>query len=224
MATYSAIRTQLLAMLRDPDAARWSSNDELYFLISNAERWLARRLGSYSRGGRFKYRESITVSANTETYAVSGLTKSFVAVRYIDWLSNANVQQPMEIIQEGDENLYRQPTIQAGGGLVPSYFLRDGNLHILPTSPSSQTYYVTYQWIPAVKTSGTDTTETPAEYDDMLLARAAFDAMGREGESEKTFKEKYAVRLDEIEGYEFSRQDRGVGETVKDTTSRYLFG
>lgn len=223
MATYSALRTKLLQMLRDPDAQKWSSSDEIYFLLSNAERWLARRIGGYSKSGRFKYADTVALPANTETYALSSLTKEFVAVRYIDILTNAAVRQPVDPIAEGDENLYRANSM-LGWDLVPGYFIRNDALVFLPTSGAARTLYVSYQWIPAVKTSGSDTTETPTEYDDMLLARAAFDAMSREGESDSKLEEKYAARLDEIERYEYSRLDRGGSETVKNLSGRVLFG
>lgn len=224
---YSTLKTRVLAQLRDTGQQKWTDNTELFQLISNAEQWLAQFLGNIRGSGRFTVQETISLSASTEASNISSLTsaatKVFVAVRYMDMLTTSNTRQPMPVIPEGDENIWRE-SVLAGGAVVPGYFIRNDQFIFLPTSSSARTIYCTYQWIPIVKTSSGDTAETPTQYDDMLVNRAVFDAQAREGESERKFEEKYAVRLSEIEDMECSRLDRGATQTVKNVTSRMLFG
>lgn len=225
--SYSSLKTSLLRRIRDPNQQKWTSNDEIYELISQAERWLARFLGNIRGSGRFTIQETISLSANTEASNISALTsaatKAFVAVRYMDILSDGSTRQPMQRIPEGDENLWRNSAVMSGHA-IPGYFIRNDQFIFLPTSGEARTIYCTYQWVPIAKTTSGDTAETPAEYDDLLLARVQFNALAREGEAEKKFEEEYAARLAEIEDYENSRTERGVTESVKNVSGRLLFG
>ncbi len=226
--TYSAMKSRLLTKLRDPNQQEWTDDTELYGLISNAEQWLATYLGSLRGSGRFVVQEAITLAANTSTVAISSLsaaaTKVFLGVRYMDMLTEGGYRAPMLPIPDGDEAQYRAPTQAPVGGMwAPGYFIRDDSFIFLPVASQARTIYLTYQWIPIVKTSGSDTLETPTQYDDMILLRAAFDALGAEGENETTFEQKYATRLADIEDAEVNRLGRGITETVKTVTSRVLF-
>jgi len=226
---YSTLRTRLLKQLRDPNGVEWSDDTELYQLISNAEQWMANWLGDLRGSGRFVVQDTITLAASTSTFAFSALTdaatKVFAGVRYMEMLSASNVRVPLYAIAEGDENLYRSPsTITVDAWVPPSFLIRDDSFVFLPVSSQARTIYVTYQWIPIVKTSSSDTAATPTQYDDLLVHRAAFDALGRGGEREETFDEKFAARIADVETFEVSRLNRGTTETVKNVTSRTLFG
>ncbi len=227
--SYSTLKSRLLNKLRDPNQQEWTDNDELYRYISNAEQWMAAWLGSLKGSGRFVVQDTITLSANTSTFNLSSLTsaasKTFAGVRYMEMLTAMNVRVPLSPIPEGDENLYRSPTtITVDAWVPPSYLLRNDAFEFLPISSAARTIYVTYQWLPLVKTTSGDTAETPTQYDDLLILRAAHDALGAEGEREKSFEDKYAMRISDIEDFEVTRLGRGTTETVKNVSTRVLFG
>ncbi|MFQ5471738.1 MAG: hypothetical protein ACE5FA_02470, partial [Dehalococcoidia bacterium] len=78
-------------------------------------------------------------------------------------------------------------------------------------------------WIPSAKGTG-GTAETPSQYDDIVILRAVYDALGVVGESEDTFEDKYKLRLAEIEDFETDRVAKGSSLRVQNVTKRRLFG
>lgn len=214
--------------LRESTADEWT-DAQLARYISRAEQWFARFLSSLRNSGRFLYEEQFTLAASTETYDTSGLTKGdgsaglFTGIRRIDMLVGQNVWQPCLPIREGEEHFFRYPTTQpAQPWAVPGYYLRDALIVFLPTVSAARTLRINYSWVPVTKTTA-GTAETPAEYDDILIKRAVYDALGTTGESETTFVEKYAMRLAEVESWECDRVNTGTSTTIKNVTSRNLF-
>lgn len=225
---YTTLNTRLLRRLRDASAVTWDSSDEVYDALSRSERWLARFLANIRGSGRFVTTEALTVTASATSTAISSLgsaaTKEFTSVRQIEKVGTNSRRIPVEQIPEGDEHLWRgSTTTTIDADQAPGYYIQDASFYWLPVSTGAQTMYVTYNWIPVAKTSS-GTAETPADYDDVLLLRAAYDLLGAEGEREQTFEAKYAARLSEIEEYECSRHDRGLSKRVKNVSTRVLFG
>lgn len=226
--SYSNLVTYLRDDIRESSADEWT-DAQLARYLSRAEQWFARWLSALRNSGRFLYEEQFTLSASTETYDTTGLTKAdgtaghLTAIRRIDKLVANNVWQPCQMIREGQEHFYRYPsTVPAQPWAVPGYYLRDSDLVFLPTISESQTLRINYSWIPVAKGTG-GTAETPVEYDDILLKRAGYDALGTTGESEMTFVEKYATRLAEIESWECDRASAGVSTTIKKVTTWGMF-
>jgi len=221
---YTSLESLLRLELRESSANAWTA-DQLATYLSRSEQWLAQMLSQLRGSGRFLYSDQVTLAASAETLDMtSAFTKTNVtAIRTIDVLDSGNVWVPCYPIAEGDENLYRTsnalPMSQGGSRM---FYLEDTDIHILPVSTSSATLRVRYAWAPVVKGIG-GTSETPSQYDDILVHRAAFDALAVLGQTEMSFEKKYATRLSEIEDFEVNRVNKGTSETIKNVTSRFLF-
>jgi hypothetical protein len=220
---YTTLITKLRRRLRDSAAEEWETA-ELADYISDAERWLAQRLGGMRKSGRFIAQETLTLAADTEAYDTTTLAQqSFIGVQTIEKKMPGGRYAPVYQLNEGDQNLGRWgSTLAASEDYVPRYWLQAGSIHFLPKLKDVQTFIIRHTWLPVRKTSG-GTAETPEQYDDILILRAAFDSLGVTGNAETTFEQKYAARLSEIEDFEINRENKGTSETVQVKNSRLLF-
>ncbi len=215
---YSTILADLRTEIGEDTAIEWT-DAQLYRYVSRAEQWLSRFLAELPGSGRFRYQESLTLTGASSTIAFSALAKTLAKVYYIDMLSTAGTYAPLREIPESHEAMWEEAT-NVGPSVTPGYILRNDTFVFKPVSSSDRTMRFTYSWTPAAKSSGGSTLETPAEYDDIVVARARYDALAAEGESDDAFDAKYANRLGEIESWEVARGTRGHVETVRRTRSR----
>ena len=206
MTTYASAETLVRYRLDETTARKWSSAQIVNYL-SNAERHLAGTLSRIPKTRRFRViHESGTNAANTETFDLTGLAKTF------DWLICVsivvgNVEVPLWNYEDGDAPWLRN--LGLGGGLPVSRIdLQDTNLVLLPKYGQARTLYFDYGWIPLAKTSTSDTLETPAVYDDAVVLRATIDALADAGIRNEALEQKYVLRVGEIEDLERSR--RGI--------------
>ncbi len=224
MSTYSDLLGMLRDRLDEGTANEWTDAD-LYGYLSMAERWLAGFLGGIRGSGRFRYTENQTLPASTETIALSGLTKAFDRLVSIEMQVSGGGWVPLEPMVDGEDHLYRSPTnVTVSGDVVPYYRLQDDSFVFLPVASSARTLKYQYLWVPAAKTSGASTVETPVKYDDLLVLRAAHFALADAGEKDTSFDEEYASRIAEVEDYECNRSSWGRGERIKFIASRGMFG
>lgn len=203
MSTIATIVTRARTRLEEADARKWSDADQLIPYASEAHQWLARVLNRIPKAKRFRYRETFTWTASSETYAVSGLTKQF------DWLVSLAVQVsslwvPVCQFEDDDENILSNLSL-GGGFQVPRVTLQDGTLYREPIFRSDQTFRIRYGYTPAVTSSSATTIETPPEYDLDLVNRLVHFALADAGMKNTAFEEEYAARLGEIEELERSR-------------------
>lgn len=228
--SYSTLIADVRLHLRETTADEWT-DAQIATYLSRSERWLARWLSGLRNSGRFVQSDSMTLAASTETLAMettgtppSAFTYIVDNIRYIDMQVSGGGWAACYPLREGDENAVRGPNVPISTDLsVPTYFIRGTNLHFLPISGGARTLRITYGWIPAAKTSAS-TAETPTQYDDILVLRAVYDALGVVGENEGTFDAKYATRLAEIEDFETDRVAKGPSLRVQNVTKRRLFG
>ena len=224
----SAIETKVRRSLGEASAVEWTSA-QLVDYISNAEQWLAAWLGRLNGSGRFVQEENVTLSASSETVALSSLpstaTKTLVSIDYIHFQTTAGIWVPCGELLIGDEARLRgSSTYTVSGDVAPVYQLRKPNILFLPISTAARTLKVRYRWIPIAKTSTSDSLETPGQYDDMIVARTLFYALGDEGEEDSSFENRYASRMADIEMFEVGAQHGGGrGERITNRTSRYFF-
>lgn len=226
---YSAIRTRVLRALRDPNAVTWDNDSEIYFEVSNAERKVARLLGDLRGSGMFAVTDTISLSANATSTNISALssaaTKEFVGVRFMEKLSTDNKRIPVERIPEGDEHIWRgSTTTVTSSDRAPGYTIRADAFLWLPVINAAQTIYCTYQWVPVVKTTGSDTLDTQTGVDDFIVKTAADELLAAEGERERQFEEFLVERWARIEDEYCDRTNRGLTDTVKNVSTRVLFG
>ena len=225
---YSAVLSLVRTSLGEASAVEWT-DAQLITYISNAEQWMASWLGRLPGNGRFIQEEDITLAADAETVALSSLpsnaTKTLISIDYIHFQNTANNWTPCDEIQVGDEARLRGGSaFTVSGDVAPAYQLRRPNLFFLPISTAARTLKVRYQWLPIAKTTDSDSLETPSQYDDMIVARVLFYALGDEGEEDSSFEKRYAGRLADIEMFEANAQrGSGRGESVANYDSRYYF-
>ena len=203
MSTIQTIVTAMRVKLQEATASQWSDANQLIPYASQAERWLARMLSQIPGSRRFNKRETFTLAANTEAFDLTTLSKRFASIMEVAVLVG-QVYVPMERFNDEDEEGLRNYSL-GGGYLRSKYTLMDDSLVFLPTYQAARTMAIRYRWIPTIKSSSSDTIETPAEYDQDLVNRALHDASGDIGQQNQSFEEKYAIRLAEIEDLERSR-------------------
>lgn len=201
--------TQMVTMVRyrldEATARKWSDNGQIIPYVSQAERRVAGIISRIPKSRRFRVtHESITLAANATTFDLTTLAKAF------DWLISvsvvvANVEIQCWTFEEGEQANLRNLIL--GGGLPVSRIdLQDENLVVLPSYGSARTFYVSYGWIPALKTSGN--LETPVKYDDLVRDWAAWYANADAGIVNDEQQKQLMVRESEIEDLERSR--RGI--------------
>lgn len=220
--SYSNLVTYVRDDLREASANTWT-DAQLARYLSRAERWLAGYLSQIKGSGRFITRgESFTIAASTETFDTTTLANTPTGILEM-MMQFSGEWYPIYEMAQGDENLLRSTQLQSFSNLTPPQFwIEDTTLHFLPLSTSARTCKISYQWLPAVKGTG-GTAETPDRYDDVLLLRAAYDAMRTQGQDDEAFEKKYAGRLAEIEDFEFGRQSKGTSRVIQNVSARVLF-
>lgn len=227
MTTVNGILTPLRIRLDEISAHEWANADQLITYISNAERWLAGLLSDLPGCGLFRVRDVQTVSANATTLAITSLTSTATKVFYkarnvsmlLDGLNWTNLHQ----LDEDDENNARNIALSGGGVIVPRWRLFGTDFQFLPARSTATSCAVSYQWIPIVKTSTSDTIETPAMEDDLLVLRAAFSAMADRRESNEALNNELAQRLQDAVARYQGRQYGSRGERVRARTTRLLY-
>jgi len=214
--TIGDIVTQMRVRLGESTPNEWT-DAQLQTYARNAEQWMANFLGKMPFSGRFKYRESFVIPADTTDVALSSLTKRFAGLRNIFMLlPGGYLSDSLTEIDELQENRWTGSTLFTWGGLVvPGYMIRDTNLRFLPKASGTRTIYIVYRWLPALaKASGTNL-DTPEDYNDDIVARALHFALADVGEKNTSFEEEYSARLGEIEMIEIARSHESGGERVQ---------
>lgn len=203
MSTIQSVIDRMRVRLEEDTARKWSDSTQLIPYASEAERWLARTLSHMPKSKRFRYRQSITWTASSETFDLTTLTKRF------DWLINlgvlvGSVYQKVYQFEDDDEDALWNLSL-GGGAMIPRVTIADDTLVREPSFGTAQTFRIRYGYIPAIKTSASDTLETPDEYLLDVVNRAMHFANADAGISNKAIDEEYAVRLGEIEDLERAR-------------------
>ena len=203
MSTIQTIVDRMRVRLEEATARKWSDADQLIPYASEAERFVARDLSHMPKSKRFRYRESVTWTASSETFDLTTLTKRF------DWLislavSVSNLWYPINQFEDEDEQPLSNLSL-GGGFVVPRISIADDTLIREPTFGSAQTFRIRYGWIPAIKSSAATTLDVPDEYLQLVVTRAMHFANADAGIANKAIDEEYAVLLGEVEDLERSR-------------------
>lgn len=213
--TLTTAMTDLRTRLGEASAAEWADATLLSY-IRQAEFWLAAAIARHPNSGRFRYEDQKTLAVSATSIPISGLTKTFSAIRWISLLlPNGYWSDPIPLIDEMDSPAARlSPQVQQGGLVASGYLIRDPNIIIYPSSSSERTFLINYRYQPAPNKAGSADLETPDEYLPMLLTRASHFALADAGQSNTSFDEEAAALLDEINYYESQRSQEGAGESV----------
>lgn len=221
MSTVATVLAKLRIRLDETSANEWT-DAQLISYIADAEQWLAAKLGMLVGSGRFRYRDTIALSASTETYALTSLTKRFAEVIEVQMLWQS-VYIDLPRLHDGDDALARSLSTYVPGNVVPHYCLFAETIKFLPVSSEARTIYLNYRYLPSIKTASGDTLETPQDWDHLLVLRAAHFANADAGQVNTSFDEEYASLIAELEERE---QGRGFGsrqETIRPVAARSLF-
>ena len=222
MSTVSTVLATLRIQLDESSANEWT-DAELIADIANAEQELANRMGLLFGSGRFRYRESITLAASTEAYALSSLTKRFAEMIDIMLVWNGEYID-LEKLNDGEDATVRGVVNSVPGGLIiPKFALFNETIKFLPLSGSARTIWVIYRWLPTFKTSNGESLETPQQWDPWLVLRAYRFANTRAGQSNAATDEEYQLLNAEMERTEQGRSFGSRAETVRAQTSNSLF-
>jgi hypothetical protein len=219
--TLGTARTELRTRLGESSANEWSDATLLSY-ISRAEVWLANLIGRIPNSGRLKYQETKTLSANATTIAYSTLTKRFAGISaiYMVLPGDGLWTPPLTRIDPGQSWAFRGPTLSTVAGLaVPGYYLQDENFVFYPPSTQARDMVINYRYLPASGKSSSGDLETPDDYIDALITRAAHFALADAGETNASFENEYASLVGEIEEYEIMRSSEGMGESIKRQSS-----
>lgn len=220
--TISTVLADMRVRLDEPTADKWT-DDQLIYYIAEAEQWLANYLRTLVGSGRFRYRESFSLPADTETYALSSLTKRFIEVisLQINWQNEYIDLLPL---RDGDDGIVRGVINSVPGGIVvPRYTIWAETFKFLPLSSSARTIFALYEWLPSIKSTSGQTLETPADYDPYLITRAAHFALADAGVVNKPFEDEHSDLIAHIERMEQGRVFGASTETVRPRASRSLF-
>ncbi len=221
MSTIADAITRARVRLNETTARKWADSGQLLVYAADAERWLGNFLGKINGSNRFRYRDTWTQSASTETYALTSLTKPFVEVIEIA-VSIGGRWTKLTPMSDGDDSVLRNIGL-GGGSLVPMYTLRAETLVFMPTPATAQSMAILYRYQPTVKTSTGDTLETPDDYLTDLVNRMCHFALADAGVANGKFEEEYAARLAEIEEKEAQRVWGSHTERIRNKASRSLF-
>lgn len=221
MSTVSTVLSKLRTRLDETSANEWT-DAQLISYIADAEQWLAARLGMLPGSGRFRYRDTISLGASTETYALASLTKRFAEVIEMQMLWQS-VYIDVPYLHDGDDAAARSMSTYVPGRVVPHYKLYGETLQFLPVSSEARTLYLTYRYLPSFKTSSGESLETPQDWDHLLVLRAAHFANSDAGQVNTAFDEEYAALVAEMEDREAGRAYGSSKETVRPVASRSLF-
>lgn len=219
MSTVADAELRLRVRIDETTARKWSSAQLVYY-ISDAQQYWTDRLGKIKGSGRFRYRDTWTQSASTETKALSALTKTFAEVIEIA-MTVGNLWVPLQILRDGDDSLCRNVGL-GNGNVVPAYTIRGEEIVLLPTSTATRAMAIVYRWKSAPTTSTATTLDLPDEFLTDLVSRAAHFALADAGLKNAPFEEEYAARIAEIEDGE-RRIWGSQSEVIRPKRSRGLF-
>jgi len=225
VSTVSSVVTKLRTRLGEASEHEFDDGDQLVPYVALAEQWLAQFLGRLRGSGYFRHRQTFSLSASTETYALSSLAKTFAELVELTMQADGGYWNPVPVLRDGDEFLVRNQSIGAPSGLVlPAARLLHESIQFLPTSTSARTFGIVFRYLPSLKTSGSESLETPAALDYVLVLRAQHFALADEGATNTSFDEEYAGTLAEIEDQYAGRQFGASTETIRRKASVGLFG
>lgn len=229
MSTRLTIETALRVRLNETSANEWSAT-QLRDYINRAYDWLAGWLASIGGSGRFvAVQTTLAIPASTELVATSGLSAGYTRVRAIEQMAFlapwANRWVPMDPWTERDR--WNLLNCELGGdpqSMIPRYRLLGANISFLPKRSVAGTVSILYTYLPTALAADADVLETPPEYDDILILRAAHYAGSDAGEVNTGFEAEYATRLGDIEGLESNRQQQRAGEFPIRQQTQGMFG
>ena len=221
MSTVATVLSNLRIRLDETSANEWT-DAQLITYISDAEQWLADRMGRFVGSGRFRYRDTIALTGTSETYALSSLTKRFAEVIEIQQLWQGEYID-LPYLHDGDDGRARSLSLYVPGSVIPHYTLFGDELKFLPVSTEARTLYLLYRYLPTVKTASGETLETPQDYDNLLVTRAAHFANSDAGQVNTAFDDEYSSLIAELEDREQGRAFGARQEVVKPASTRALF-
>lgn len=226
MGTPNALLASLRVRLQDTSSRKWPDDSVLIGYLtgaSGAESWYAGYFAPKPGVKLFRYRESLTLAANTETIALSTLTKRFFRLVML-WLQWADgYEQPLTLLDDADEGRARAAALVLSGIVVPRYSIQGDSLLFLPPATNARTINARYMYLPAIKAAGSTPLETPDVDDDLLVLRAAHYAQSDMKETNTAFEEEFAARIAETL-QRLSRRENGLrGLRVRTRSTRILY-
>ena len=211
--------TRMRVRLDETTASKWADSGQLVNYISDAEQWLRNLLVKIPGSGRFRVRDTFTLSASSETFAVSGLSHRFGELIEMECLIGG-VWVPLRTMEDGVADAYYRNTANT---YVPVYRLMGESFQFLPISTEARSMAVVHRYKPSIKTSSSDTLETPDDYVGDLVLRALHFAMADAGLTNSKFEEENGARIAEIEYIESSRFQGANTERIRMKSTRRLF-
>lgn len=215
MSTIQTIVNLQRIKLEESSERKWSDADQLIPFASQAERWWARKFSRIKKSNRFRYRETFTWTASSETFDLTTLTKSFDFMIHLSVLVG-NLYIPVIAYEDDDETALSNLSL-GGGPPVPRVNIADNTLWREPTYGQAQTFRIKYGYIPAIKTSGSTALETPEEYDNDIAMRAVIFALvdAKMFDVAREMDKLLESRVDEIETLERSRFGTNKAKVVQ---------
>lgn len=215
--------TPLRVRLQETAARQWTDAQVISY-ISMADKWLVNFIGKLPGSGKFIYTQTFTLTANSETYNLSSLTKLFAEMKEIGMQFPNGTYAQLETMQDSQEFMWRGPNQWTPGGLVrPAYRLLDETIQFLPIAAADRAMRITYRWKAGAKTASSDALESPQDEIDVLLTRALHFALADARETNTAFEQEHAALLSEVEDRWCGRQYGSNTETVKRRASPVLF-
>jgi len=212
VSTIADVVTRIRVRIDETTARKWADSGQLTTYASEAEQWLANLLGKIPGSGRFRVRETFTLTASAETYTLSSFTNRVQEILEIQ-TQVGNRWVRCRVFTDGDTEAQLRNLSLGGGIVIPAYRLVGESIQFLPTLPVARSMAMYFRYMPTIKTSGT--LETPDQYLGDLVNRAVHFALADAGLANGKFEEEYAARLAEIEEMESQRQYGADTERVR---------
>jgi len=211
--------------LQEATAREWT-DAQIITYISRSYLRFAAYLSMLKGSDWFQTTEDVTLAADGTTVLLTAFTNDLAAIKHIMFKETSGFYVQCLPFQEGDDfRLLYTTTLVVNSNTAPRYRLRQpDNIYFLPKSGAARTINVTYRYRPTALTTGSDTVATPLEYDDVIEYRAAILALADEGEKDPQFEGLLSERLAEIEEQETNTNAEAGTMTVKNVTTRHLFG
>lgn len=184
---------------RHPDA-------DLIIYLDQSYSWLYNRLASVL--GYYESTQSITSVAGTATYAVDATYYKTIGV---DYKLNSDTWVPLKKIHASERNDY-----PVTGPRALAYRIVGSNVTLYPApDAASQTYRHLYVPMPAKLTTGSDTVDGIAGWEEAVVLHAAIKVLRRDGLDTKDLERDLARELQRMDEEAASRdlQPGHVAET-----------
>jgi hypothetical protein len=207
--------------LQDASSVEWSDT-RLLVHANDAHRWLSQRMSRTRNSRWFTSEQDIQLAANTESFDLTSLPKSFAAVRTLFFVPDNGPLIKIEPLGEGDEDYHTSISSRSASGQIPPrYFLRqeDAATRLLvfrPTAGSLRNFKLLYVYWPDVLPLG-GTVLTPTEYDDLLAAELSRRAFLDEGESDDGLDLFIQTRLMDMQEDLATAHGESSGRRLRDT-------